>query len=90
MTDLPEPDSPTRPRHSPCSRSKETPSTARTLPYGVSKRTARSRTLSRGSATVQSLPLNLGSRASRRPSPSTFNASKVEAMAKAGKTTSHQ
>ncbi len=44
VTDFPEPDSPTMPSVLPRSRSKESPSTARTTPSSVRKLTCRSRT----------------------------------------------
>src|SRR5580698_4688958 len=44
--DLPQPDSPTMPMNSPGSRSKLTPSTARTVPRSVAYSTTRSRTAS--------------------------------------------
>ncbi len=47
-TDLPEPDSPTIPIVSPRPSTTETPSTARTTPYGVSKDVFRFLTLSSG------------------------------------------
>src|SRR5690606_19226504 len=52
-TDLPDPDSPTRPRVSPGAMAKETPSTARTSPRGVWKTVRRSSTTSRGAAPVR-------------------------------------
>src|SRR5512137_122468 len=50
VTLLPEPDSPTTPRHSPGRTSRSTPSTAVTTPERVAKRTTRPRIASSGAA----------------------------------------
>ncbi len=65
VTDLPQPDSPTMPSVSPAARSKEMPSTARTMPSAVKKWVSRSRTCSR--VTGASPVADRGGRAGRRP-----------------------
>src|ERR1035437_489208 len=69
VTLLPQPDSPTRPRVSPSSRSNETPFTAWTVPSWVRNRTVRSRTES----SIVAYRFRRGSIASRSPSPRRVN-----------------
>ena len=83
VTDLPEPDSPTTASISPFSMEKVTPSTALTTPLRVGNSVTRSLT---SSIAIGYRLLDLGSTASRMPSPRRLNASTVSVIARPGKT----
>ena len=82
---MPEPDSPTMPSTFPRSRLKEMPLTARTSPASTLKEVQRFFTCKSGSFMLHYL-LSLGSKASRRPSPSRLKLSTIRQMISAGKT----
>ncbi len=88
VSDLPLPDSPTRPSVSPAASEKPTSRTARAGPRWVCSSTDRSRTSSSGMPGPQRFLARRGSSRSRRPSPSRFSPSTAIAIATPGNTAS--
>ena len=83
VIDLPQPDSPIRPRVSPLSKTKLTSRTAAAGPRWVCSCTLKCRTSSRG---IYRFRARRGSSRSRRPSPSRFRPSTADAIAMPGNT----